>query len=181
MLQEGSATAAAAPAVRSLDPRVIRLWRVRAALWTVALVSAAGAVGWLASGPPAAAIAAAAALAAGALLAGTAPAARYRAWGFQLREHDLYLRRGVLWRSTSVVPHARIQHVDTHCDPLERWLGLASVVVFTAGTTGGAITVPGLASAEAESLRDRLAALGVRETGAEAPGGDPRSRDVDAV
>ena len=87
------------------------------------------------------------------------PPARYRAWGYRLRAEDLYLRHGILFRTTSIVPHARIQHVDTRHGPIDRWLGLAAVVVFTAGTRGAVLTIPALAAGEAEALRDRLAAL----------------------
>lgn len=86
------------------------------------------------------------------------PGLRYRAWRFALRDRDVYLRRGVLFRTTSIVPHARIQHVDTRHGPIDRWLGLARVVVFTAGTQGAIITIPALAADEAEEIRDRLAA-----------------------
>ncbi|MFO7893737.1 MAG: PH domain-containing protein [Longimicrobiales bacterium] len=86
------------------------------------------------------------------------PRLRYRAWGFALRDRDVYLRRGVLFRTTSIVPHARIQHVDTRHGPIDRWLGLTRVVVFTAGTQGAIITIPALAADEAEEIRDRLAA-----------------------
>lgn len=98
-----------------------------------------------------------------AVLAGAAtllvPTLRFEAWRFALRESDLYLRRGVLFRTTSIVPHARIQHVDTRHGPVDRWLGLASVVVFTAGTRGAILSIPALSAAEAEEIRDRLAAL----------------------
>jgi uncharacterized protein len=87
------------------------------------------------------------------------PPLRYRAWGFALRDTELYLRRGVLFRTTSIVPHARIQHVDTRHGPLDRWLGLAELVIFTAGTRGAIIAIPGLGREQAETLRDRLAAL----------------------
>ena len=87
------------------------------------------------------------------------PPASYRAWGYRLRDEDLYLRHGIFFRTTTIVPHARIQHVDTRHGPLDRWLGLASVVVFTAGTRGAVITIPALAAETAETLRDRLAAL----------------------
>lgn len=86
------------------------------------------------------------------------PPLRYRAWGFALRETDVYLQRGVLFRTTSIVPHARIQHVDTQHGPIDRWLGLASVVVFTAGHRGAILTIPALDADEAEEIRDRLAA-----------------------
>lgn len=87
------------------------------------------------------------------------PPLRYRAWGFALRDTDLYLRHGVLFRNTSIVPHARIQHVDTRHGPIDRWLGLAELVVFTAGTRGAIIAIPALGRGQAESLRDHLAAL----------------------
>jgi uncharacterized protein len=87
------------------------------------------------------------------------PRLRYRAWGFDLREADLFLRYGVIVRTTSIVPHARVQHVDTRRGPLERWLGLAELVVYTAGTRGAIVSVPGLEVARAEALRDQLAAL----------------------
>jgi membrane protein YdbS with pleckstrin-like domain len=88
------------------------------------------------------------------------PAARYRSWGFAVREQDVLIKYGVWWRRVSVVPHARIQHVDTTHGPLARALGLASVVLFTAGTIGAVLTIPGLSTADADGLRDRLAELG---------------------
>lgn len=99
-------------------------------------------------------------LAIGCALAAAWPPARYRGWAFRMRERDLWVRRGVFWRVVSVVPYSRIQHVDTRHGPVERWLGLASLVVYTAGVRGADVTIPGLARGEAESLRERLAALG---------------------
>jgi uncharacterized protein len=87
------------------------------------------------------------------------PTLRYRAWGFALRETDLYLHHGVLFRTTSIVPNVRIQHVDTRHGPVDRWLGLAELVVYTAGTRGAIIAIPGLGREQAESVRDRLITL----------------------
>ena len=67
--------------------------------------------------------------------------------------------------TTSVIPHRRIQHVDTRRDLLERWLGLARVVVYTAGIRGAQVTIPGLPADEAEALRDQLAELGGADEG----------------
>lgn len=92
------------------------------------------------------------------VLAVVVPPIRYRAWGFALRDRDVYLRHGVIFRTTSIVPHARIQHVDTRNGPIDRWLGLATVVMYTAGTQGAIIGIPGLAAPEAEAIRDTLAA-----------------------
>lgn len=144
---------------RPLDPRIVLLWRIgtafRVVLWTallllVAEIVPAGVLLW----PVGVAV-----VLGGVLSAVFVAPARYRAWEFRVGSADVRLRRGVLWRTESVVPHVRIQHVDTTHGPLERWRGLASVVVFTAGSVGGSLTIPGLALDEAESLRDQLAAL----------------------
>ena len=84
---------------------------------------------------------------------------RYAAWGYLEREDDLLVRRGVLVRRTSVVPYGRMQYVDVTAGPLARRYGLATVTLHTAAAATDAL-VPGLRTAEAARLRDRLAALG---------------------
>jgi len=86
-------------------------------------------------------------------------AANYRAWGYAERDQDLLVRRGVLVRRLSVVPYGRMQFVDVTAGPLDRRLGIASVVMHTAAAASDA-RIPGLPAAEAARLRDRLAALG---------------------
>ncbi|HEX7091258.1 MAG TPA: PH domain-containing protein [Longimicrobiales bacterium] len=142
--------------LQPLDPRVMKAWR---APWVIVAALFGFATLALPDSPPA--------LAAGTLVAtllclaaaASHPRARYRSWGYRLRDADLLVRRGVLWRTISIVPHARIQYVDTRRGPLERALGLATVVVYTAGTRGAAVHIPGLDAADAEALRDRLAAV----------------------
>ncbi|MDX1673234.1 MAG: PH domain-containing protein [Longimicrobiales bacterium] len=146
------------PELRPLHQRAITLWRLTT-LGRGALITAVVLGGELAFDlpvPTGVLTTAAAVLAVAAAI--VIPPARYRAWGFALRERDLFLRRGILFRSTSIVPHARIQHVDTRHGPVDRWLGLAGVVVFTAGHRGAIITIPALEADEAEEIRDRLAA-----------------------
>ncbi len=87
--------------------------------------------------------------------------ARYRVWGFAVSDEDLYIERGVLTRINSVVPYVRVQHVDTQRGPIERLVGLSSVVVYTAGSRGADITIPGLAPERAEDLRERLRSLAI--------------------
>ena len=84
---------------------------------------------------------------------------RYEAWGYLEREDDLLVRRGVLVRRTSVVPYGRMQYVDVTAGPLARRFDLATVTLHTAAAATDAV-VPGLLTAEAHRLRDRLAALG---------------------
>jgi len=145
---------------RSLDPRIVRLWAIELLGRAIGLAVPGGALLWRIAAPAAGIAAAVAILVGAALIARWLPAARFHAWRLQLREHDLILRYGVLWRVVSVVPYHRIQHVDTRRGPLERGFGLSRLVVFTAGTRGAALVVPGLDQHEAETLRDRLASLG---------------------
>lgn len=148
----------ATPELRPLHEKAVTLWRLTA-LGRGAMFTGMAVLGELVLDLPVPTGSVAAAVAVLAVItAAVVPPLRYRAWGFALRERDLYLRRGVLFRSTSIVPHARIQHVDTRHGPIDRWLGLAGVVVFTAGHRGAIITIPALDADEAEETRDRLAA-----------------------
>jgi uncharacterized protein len=150
---------ASRPALRSLDPRVRAVWRVGWLIRSVLLTGAVVLAFRLLEPPVPERPLVAGVLALMLLLTMYWPARQYRHWGFQVRGSDVFLQHGVLWRTTSVVPHGRIQHVDTQQGPLERAFGLSSVVMFTAGTVGAAIGIPGLSSADAEALRERLAML----------------------
>lgn len=86
---------------------------------------------------------------------------RYRVWRFELQDDALALERGVLTRVETAVPYVRVQHIDTHRGPIERLAGLSSVVVYTAGSRGADVTIPGLAPDRARRLRDRLRELAV--------------------
>lgn len=67
------------------------------------------------------------------------------------------LRRGRLWRRETFVPKSRVQHLDIQHGPVARRLGLATLVVHTAGTRHNSVATAGLAADEAERLRDHLA------------------------
>jgi membrane protein YdbS with pleckstrin-like domain len=84
---------------------------------------------------------------------------RYRAWGYQERDEDLLVRRGVMIRRLSVVPYGRMQLVEVTAGVVERMFGLSTVRLHTAAARSDA-RIPGLEPEEAARLRDRLAALG---------------------
>lgn len=85
----------------------------------------------------------------------------YRDWGFELQDDSLYLERGVFTRVETAVPYVRVQHVDTQRTPVDRALGLSSVVVYTAGSRGADVRVPGLPPERAKRLRNELRELAV--------------------
>jgi uncharacterized protein len=90
---------------------------------------------------------------------------RYQAWGYAERGDDLLVRRGLLVRRLSVVPYGRMQLIEVSAGPVDRFFGLATVQLHTASASTDA-RIPGLRAAEAQRLRDRLAALGeARATG----------------
>lgn len=81
---------------------------------------------------------------------------RYLATRYRIDGEGIELQRGVWWRSETRVPHARVQHTDLERGPLDRRLGLASLVVHTAGTETAALRISGLDEARARELRDAL-------------------------
>ncbi len=143
---------------RTPDPALLRVRRALAS----ALVGAAGVLVAVAVALASGAAAGLAALLVAGVLLGLVRVAverRFRAWGYLERDDDLLVRRGVLVRRLSVVPYGRLQFVDVVAGPLDRRYGLATVVLHTAAAATDA-AVPGLTTAEATRLRDRLAALG---------------------
>ncbi|WP_049984891.1 PH domain-containing protein [Halobellus rufus] len=151
-----------------LNPRIRLLWIVRSLITAAVLAGIAFGVGrvvdpaWLPAWTPAAVF-----LAFGGL--GVALAVlRYRAWRYEVREDSLYLERGVFTKVRTVVPFVRIQHVDTSRSPTERLVGLSSTVVYTAGSRGADVSVPGLTPGDADDLRERLKRLAIRSEGEDA-------------
>ncbi len=92
----------------------------------------------------------------------------YGRWHFDLREDSLYLERGVITFVETSVPFVRVQHVDTRFGPIERALGLSSLVVYTAGSRNADVRVPGLTPERARKLQDTLRDLAVESEGDDA-------------
>jgi membrane protein YdbS with pleckstrin-like domain len=80
----------------------------------------------------------------------------WRQWRYEVGSEEVDLQYGVLTVTRTLIPMARIQHVDTRRSPLQRRFGLASVVLYTAA---GANEIPALADPIAASVRDRIADL----------------------
>lgn len=74
--------------------------------------------------------------------------------GYLVREHDVTFWSGVIGRSVATAPFARVQHVSIGRGPLERWAGLATLQLRTAG---GQVAIPGLSLDVAERLKQLVA------------------------
>ena len=81
---------------------------------------------------------------------------RYRRLSFVSDSLRLRIRYGVLVHREKIIPVSRLQHVDIDQGPLERWFGLASLTVFTAGGRGATFRVSGLTPSRAEALREQI-------------------------
>lgn len=150
---------------QTLHPRVRIVWILRSAL--VAAVLSAPFVGGFYLGflPEWAPVGAGTAFLA---LGVTHSILRYRRWSYEIREDALYLDRGVITQVRTTVPLVRIQHVDSRRGPVERGAGLASCVVYTAGSRGADVRIPGLTPDGASDLREELKRLAIRADGEDA-------------
>jgi membrane protein YdbS with pleckstrin-like domain len=147
-----------------LHPSVVIIWRITGMITTVVLTAAIGVLEWTILAPNAIAFVTpwfitGATAAVAFVFSITWPGLAYRFWRWQVQADRVLIHKGVLWRSRSLIPRVRIQHVDTRTSPLQRWLGLASLVIYTAGTRGADAEIPGLEAEEAELLREELARL----------------------
>jgi uncharacterized protein len=150
----------AEPAER-LDPRAKTLWRITGAIGALPLLAIGAFVSWallkVVEFPLLLGILPfLTALALFVLLAGVIPDLRWRRWRYEIREDEVDLQRGIVWISRTLVPLARIQHVDTQSGPLQRRFGLATVVFYTAA---GPNQIPELSTPVAAGVRDRIAEL----------------------
>lgn len=87
-----------------------------------------------------------------------APGRRWERWRFAFTGRELHVAHGWLTRIHTAVPINRVQHIDLTQGPLERRYALATLVLHTAGTMHSRVSVPGLARADAEEIRDRIRA-----------------------
>ncbi|WP_209389361.1 MULTISPECIES: PH domain-containing protein [unclassified Chryseobacterium] len=75
---------------------------------------------------------------------------------YAVREKDLLYQYGWLKRSIIIVPFNRIQHVKVEQGWFSRILNLKSIAVFTAGVSGGDITINGLPEEIAEGINHHI-------------------------
>ena len=141
-----------------LGPRAATLFGVRQAVWAlpVLLVAVAIADAIREDSALAALVLVLAAVAVAVVGCGVVPRLRARRFRWALRKEELELVHGAVVETRTLVPVARIQHVDVRRTPASRAFGLADLLVHTAA---GTTTVPALADHRALEARDTLAEL----------------------
>jgi hypothetical protein len=146
---------------RSLDPRIQTVWILSGLIQALVLTAGACAAEafyfrrkewWFL--PPTVLTAAVAAVSL--FFALVFPRLEFRAWRYLVRNHDVLLKFGVIWRVERSVPRVRIQHADVRSGPIDRLFGLVSLTLYTAGGGEADARIPGLRPEEAEAMRDLL-------------------------
>lgn len=79
-----------------------------------------------------------------------------RAKAYVFGDNHLDYFSGVVFRSVTVQPFSRLQHMEITRGPLQRVFGLATLKLFSAGGAQQAVAVPGLPLNEAEQLRGSI-------------------------
>ncbi|MBB3034475.1 PH domain-containing protein [Alteriqipengyuania lutimaris] len=91
------------------------------------------------------------------------PHRRYAARGHAMSDDRLRVVRGIMFHSDTVVPFGRVQHIDVDRGPIERYYGLATLQLYTAGSHGDVVGLPGLSHADALDMRETIRAHIKRE------------------
>lgn len=146
----------------ALHPNHVKVLRVATAIATVPFVIGALALEFAGLLPTGVFIAPVLLVAALAVV--RAPLRRYAARGYVMRDDRLRVVRGVLFRSDTVVPFGRVQHIDVDQGPLERAYGLATLTLHTAGNHNASVALPGLAEPDARAMRETIRARIRRDT-----------------
>ena len=80
---------------------------------------------------------------------------RYHTMRYKFGDHGISMKWGILFRREIIVNYARIQDIHLKSNIVERWLGLARILVQTAsGSQAAELTIEGIK--EFELLRDFL-------------------------
>lgn len=79
-----------------------------------------------------------------------------KAKSYTLREHDISMSSGVIFKKITIQPFLRIQHIELKRGPVDRKLGLANIQVFSAGGAMHTFELPGLTHNNALTLRQYI-------------------------
>ena len=102
---------------------------------------------------------------------------RFHTMRYRFTDEGISMRWGILFRREIIVNYARIQDIHLRSNIVERWLGLARILIQTAsGSSSAEMTLEGIPQFEAvrDYLYDRM--RGVKDHGHKsAPGNTPQA------
>lgn len=139
-----------------VERRAVRYWTLTALATVVSLVGVLAVLYWLwGSARPLVGPLLVAVSGIGVLYVAIMPSWRYVVHRWETTAEAVYARTGWYVREWRVAPISRIQTVDTSRGPFEQMLGLATLTVTTASSSG-AIKIPGLDEETAIREAERL-------------------------
>lgn len=81
------------------------------------------------------------------------PGLEYRQWLYKITDRFVDYTHGIFFTKRTIIPISRIQHLDIRQGPIQKRLGLANVVIFTAGQSH---EIEAVLSSEAQSMVDSI-------------------------
>lgn len=78
----------------------------------------------------------------------------FRRKAYAIRTHDITYRTGWITEHLRTTPFSRVQHSNVVSGPIDRKFGLASLIIYTAGTGGADIKIPGLSAEKAGEIKE---------------------------
>lgn len=81
-----------------------------------------------------------------------------KAKGYCVREQDITLFKGLIFRKIITQPICRIQHIEVKSGPVDRKVELAKLHVYSAGDIAQTFEIPGLPVALANAIRNDILA-----------------------
>jgi len=81
------------------------------------------------------------------------PIIEYIQWSYLIDDDRIEIKKGIFWRSHTVIPISRIQHVSSKSGPMQNIFGLATVEINTAG---GVHTIDEVSKATAAQICELL-------------------------
>lgn len=143
------------PAQR-VSPRAKLWWALRSGLGVLAALLPQAAVAWFVPEvAPAMALTGVVTVVLGVAHLLVVPRVRFALHRWEITDDAVHTLSGWLRLEWRIAPISRVQTVDTDRGPLQRLLGLSSVTVTTASSSG-ALTIDGLRADDAVALADRL-------------------------
>jgi hypothetical protein len=75
---------------------------------------------------------------------------------YGIRKRDIIYKSGLVFRKIVIVPFNRVQHVELKSGPLDRYFGLSSLKIYTAGGSQSDLDIPGLALEKAQQMKEMI-------------------------
>lgn len=72
---------------------------------------------------------------------------------FKISDKHIAYQEGLIFQRETTVPFTRIQHIEIDEGPLERYFGLATLSIYTAGDSGRDLKINGLELQKAQEIK----------------------------